>query len=52
MNIISFILAIAAIVVFALASRGYKHATIAVGLALTVAAWVLHVVWAVNHINV
>ena len=52
MNIISFILAIAAIVVFLLASRGYKHATIAVGLALTVAAWVIQLIWTTDQINV
>lgn len=45
MNILSFILAIAAVVVFALAARGYRHASIAVGLALVTAAWMLQLLW-------
>lgn len=51
MNILSFALAVAAIIVFTLASRGYKHATIAVGLALLTTAWVLQLIWVTDQIT-
>lgn len=51
MNIISFILAILAIAVFALTSRGHKYATISVGLALLTAAWMLQLIWITDQIT-
>ena len=51
MNILSFVLAVAAIVVFLLTYRGYKHASIAIGLALTVTAWVFQLIWVTDQIT-
>lgn len=51
MNIISFILVIIAIVIFALASRGHQHGSIALGLAFFAAAWAIQTLWANNTIK-
>jgi hypothetical protein len=45
MNILSFILAIAAIVTFSLTYRGHKYGSIGLGLALLTTAWVLQLIW-------
>lgn len=51
MNIISFILLIVAIVLFAGAGRGLKWGSIGLGLAISTGAWLLHVMWVVDHID-
>lgn len=51
MNILSFILSILAIAVFALTSRGHRYATISVGLALVTAAWMLQLLWTTDLIT-
>ena len=51
MNIISFILIIIAIVIFALASRGHPYGTIGLGLAFFASAWAIQTLWANNTIN-
>lgn len=51
MNILSFILAIAAIITFLLTSRGHKYATISIGLALATSAWVLQLLWVTDQIT-
>ena len=51
MNIVSFILLIVAIVFFAGAGRGVRWGSIGLGLALATGAWLLHVLWVVDHIN-
>lgn len=45
MNILSFVLAIAAIVVFALTSQGHRYGSLGFGLALLSSAWVLQLIW-------
>ena len=52
MNILSLILGIAAIVIFILASRGHKHATIAIGLALVTAAWMAQLLFVTDQITI
>jgi hypothetical protein len=51
MNIVSFVLAIAAIVVFALAYRGIKYGHVGLGLALLASAWVLQLIWVTDQIT-
>lgn len=51
MNILSFILAITAIITFLLTSRGHKYATISIGLALLTTAWVLQLIWVTDQIT-
>lgn len=45
MNIFAFALAIIAICVFAGAFRGYKHATLGVGLAILTIAWMIQLIF-------
>ncbi len=51
MNIVSLLLAMAALIVFALAYQGHKYATIAVGLALVTSAWMLQLLWVTDQIT-
>ena len=51
MNILSFVLAIAAIVVFALTYRGHRYGSIGLGLALATTAWVLQLIWVTDQIT-
>lgn len=51
MNIISFILIIIAIVIFALSSRGHPFGTLGLGLAFFAAAWAIQTLWANNTIS-
>lgn len=50
-NIISLLLAIAAIVTFALTYRGHKYGSIGLGLALATTAWVLEFIWVTDQIR-
>ena len=51
MNILSFVLAIAAIVVFALTYRGHRYGSLGLGLALATIAWVLQLIWVTDQIT-
>jgi uncharacterized membrane protein len=46
MNILSLLLAVVAVVIFALTSQGHKYATISLGLAVLTTAWILQLLWA------
>lgn len=52
MNILSLILAVAAVVIFALAYQGHKYATIGLGLCLLSTAWILQLVWTTDLITI
>lgn len=51
MNILSFVLAIAAIVTFALTYRGHRYGSLGLGLALATSAWVLQLIWVTDQIT-
>lgn len=51
MNILSFILAIVAAVIFALTYQGHKYATIGAGLCILTIAWILQLTWATSQIT-
>lgn len=51
MNILSFVLAIAAIVTLALTYRGHKYGSIGLGLALLSTSWVLQLIWVTDQIT-
>lgn len=51
MNILSFALAIIAIVIFAGAYRGARWGSIGLGLAILTAAWMLQLLWVTNQIT-
>lgn len=50
-NILSFVLAIIAIVIFAGAYRGAKWGSVGLGLAILTAAWVLQLIWVTDQIT-
>jgi hypothetical protein len=51
MNILSFILAIIAAVIFALTYQGHKYATIGLGLSVLTVAWMLQLLWVTDTIT-
>lgn len=51
MNILSLLLALAAIVTFLFTSRGHKYATISIGLALVTSAWMIQLLWVTDQIT-
>jgi uncharacterized membrane protein YGL010W len=51
MNILSLILAIIAVAVFALTAQGHKYATISIGLALVTIAWMVQLLWVTDAIT-
>ena len=51
MNIISLILIIIAIVIFALSYRGHPHGNIGLGLAFFAAAWAIQILWTSNTVT-
>lgn len=51
MNVLSFILAIIAAVIFALTYRGHPHASIGGGLCVVTIAWIVQLTWTTTQIT-
>ena len=51
MNILSFALILASIVIFAGAARGQKWGSLGFGLAIAHLGWLLHILWVADHVE-